>query len=203
MYLVPWAGILNNLWGLGTEEEYGYRTGPPGYIGWPDGIHSLESIPGLHKRLKIRTLAYWTNMGGAHCTSFFLKVPSGQIGSALEWYNWIGLKKDINRTCFWFLILILNIWEEFKVLSRFLLVGITVCLESFFPIGCRTFICQKISRAAVFWVGLQIVGFLQIFYSQAEILRTIVDSPAFLEHGSAEKTVVCAHTTRDPNKEDD
>jgi hypothetical protein len=30
--------------------------------------------------------------------------------------------------------------------------------------------------------------------------KKIVDSPAFLDHGSAEK---CAHTTRDPNKEDD
>ncbi len=38
---------------------------------------------------------------------------------------------------------------------------------------------------------------------QAVIPRTIVDSPAFLEHGSAEKIVVCAHTPRDPNKEDD
>jgi hypothetical protein len=27
-------GFLNSLWGLGTGEEYGYRTGPPGYIGW-------------------------------------------------------------------------------------------------------------------------------------------------------------------------
>jgi hypothetical protein len=39
--------------------------------------------------------------------------------------------------------------------------------------------------------------------SQAVISRTIVDFPAFLEHGSAEKIAVCAHTTRDPNKEDD
>jgi hypothetical protein len=45
-----------------------------------------------------------------------------------------------------------------------------------------------------------LVGFLQIFYSQAIIPRTIVDSPTFLEHGSAEKIAVCAHTTRDPNK---
>ncbi len=44
----------------------------------------------------------------------------------------------------------MNIWEEFKVLSRFiqkwiqlLLIGMTVCLESFLPIGCRTFICWK------------------------------------------------------------
>jgi hypothetical protein len=25
--------FLKSLWGLGTEEEEGYRTGPPGYIG--------------------------------------------------------------------------------------------------------------------------------------------------------------------------
>jgi hypothetical protein len=33
--------------------------------------------------------------------------------------------------------------------------------------------------------------------------KTIVDFPAFLETGLAEKITVCAHTTRDPNKEDD
>jgi hypothetical protein len=42
-------------------------------------------------------------------------------------------------------------------------------------------------------------GILQIFYSRAV---TIVDSPAFLEHGSAEKIVVCAHTNHDPNKQE-
>ncbi len=39
--------FLNILWGLGTVEEYGCRTG---------GIGSLESILGLLKSLKIRTL---------------------------------------------------------------------------------------------------------------------------------------------------
>ncbi len=43
--------LLNNLWGLGTEQEWGYRTGPPDYIAC--GTDSSESIPGLHKRLKI------------------------------------------------------------------------------------------------------------------------------------------------------
>jgi hypothetical protein len=46
--------FLKSLWGLGTEEEEGYRTGPPGFIGWRAGINSLESIPGPHTRLKIR-----------------------------------------------------------------------------------------------------------------------------------------------------
>jgi hypothetical protein len=34
-------------------------------------------------------------------------------------------------------------------------------------------------------------------------IETIFDFPVFLEHGSAEKIAVCAHTTRDPNKEDE
>jgi hypothetical protein len=60
---------------------------------------------------------------------------------------------------------------------------------------------EKIRQsAALFWFGLRIVGFLQTFYPQAVISRTIVDSPAFLEHGSAEKIAVCGHTTRDPHK---
>jgi hypothetical protein len=54
--------FLESLWGLGTEEEEGYRTGPPGYIGWR--IHSLESIPGLHTRLKIRALVMVNVMKG-------------------------------------------------------------------------------------------------------------------------------------------
>ncbi len=31
-----------------------------------------------------------------------LKVKSGQIGSTMEWYHWIGLEKDIH--CYRFLI---------------------------------------------------------------------------------------------------
>ncbi len=38
------------------------------------------------------------------CDSVPLKVPSGQIGSAWEWYHWIGLDKDINRYRFLFFI---------------------------------------------------------------------------------------------------
>jgi hypothetical protein len=50
---------------------------------------------------------------------------------------------------------------------------------------------EKIHQsAALFWFGLRFVGFLQIFFSQTVIPRTIVDYPAFLEHGSAEKIAV-------------
>jgi hypothetical protein len=63
---------------------------------------------------------------------------------------------------------------------------------------------EKIHQSAgLFWFGLWIDGFLQIFYSQAIIPGKIVDSSTFLEHGSAEKITVCAHTICDPNKEDD
>jgi hypothetical protein len=58
-------------------------------------------------------------------------------------------------------------------------------------------ICQ---RTALFWFGLRDDG---ILHSQAVIQRTIVVFPAFLEHGLGEKTVVCAHTNRDPNKQED
>ncbi len=36
--------FLKSQWGLGTEEEEVYRTGPPGNIGWRNSF--LESIPG-------------------------------------------------------------------------------------------------------------------------------------------------------------
>ncbi len=35
--------FLKSLWGLGTEEEVGYRTGPPGYIGWWNSFLGIDS----------------------------------------------------------------------------------------------------------------------------------------------------------------
>jgi hypothetical protein len=39
------AGLkfLKSLWGLGTEEEEGYRSGPPGYIGWRNSFLGIDS----------------------------------------------------------------------------------------------------------------------------------------------------------------
>jgi hypothetical protein len=64
-----------------------------------------------------------------------------------------------------------------------------ICIESCLPIRWRTFILmQKIRQcAAIFWFGLRDVG---ILYSRAVIQRTIDDSLAFLEHGSAKKIAV-------------
>ncbi len=35
--------FFNKLWGLGTEEEEGYRTGPPGYICWRNLFLGIDS----------------------------------------------------------------------------------------------------------------------------------------------------------------
>ncbi len=35
--------FLKRLCGLGTEEEEGYRTGPPGYIGWRNSFLVIDS----------------------------------------------------------------------------------------------------------------------------------------------------------------
>ncbi len=78
--------------------------------------------------------------------------------------------------------------------------NLTSCL---FGSGGALLFDEKIRRsAAIFWFGLRDVGVPQIFYSRAVIQRTIVDSPAFLKHGSAEKIVVFAHANCDPNKQE-
>jgi hypothetical protein len=35
--------FLKSLWGLGTGEEKGYRTGPPGYVGWRNSFLGIDS----------------------------------------------------------------------------------------------------------------------------------------------------------------
>ncbi len=39
----PELEFLKSLWGLGTEEEEGYRTGPPCYIGWRNPFLGIDS----------------------------------------------------------------------------------------------------------------------------------------------------------------
>jgi hypothetical protein len=79
--------FLKSLWGLGTEEAEGYRTGPPGYIGWRN---SLESIPGPHKRLKIRALCVYNiwlgkNEGDSLTAPLSLPQPRG----CLHIFAWV------------------------------------------------------------------------------------------------------------------
>ncbi len=78
------------------------------------------------------------------------------------------------------------------------MLGSRVVQNPFFLLASALLFDEKIRQSSpLFWFGLRNDG---ILYIQAAIPRTIVESPAFLEHGSAEKIAVCAHTTRDPNK---
>ncbi len=64
--------FLNILWGLGTEEKQATQ----------GGIHSLESVPGLHKRLKIRALEFLNNESelGTEQEQSCRTGPPGYIG---------------------------------------------------------------------------------------------------------------------------
>jgi hypothetical protein len=65
----PELEILKNLWGLGIK----YRNKvivPARQARWAGGIHSLDSILGLHERLKIRALGFTT------WRSWFLGIDS-------------------------------------------------------------------------------------------------------------------------------
>jgi hypothetical protein len=42
-FYTPELEFLKRLWGLGTEEEEGYRTGPPGYIAWRNSFLGIDS----------------------------------------------------------------------------------------------------------------------------------------------------------------
>ncbi len=61
--------------------------------------------------------------------------------------------------------------------------------------GALLFVEKIRQRAALF---LRDIG---LFYSRAEIQRTIVDFLAFMEHGLAENIAIRAHTNRNPNKQ--
>jgi hypothetical protein len=41
--MLPELEFFKSLWGLGTDEEYGYRTGPPGYKGWRNSFLGINS----------------------------------------------------------------------------------------------------------------------------------------------------------------
>ncbi len=80
-----------------------------------------------------------------------LKVPSGQIGSAWEWYHWKALKRTSTAIRFWFFKFQYWIFEttskfwaaSYKIEPNLLLVWFTVCIECCLPIGWRTLIWWK------------------------------------------------------------
>jgi hypothetical protein len=52
--------------------------------------------------------------------------------------------------------------------------------------GTLLFVEKSAKGFALFWFELRDVGILHTFYSPVVIQRTIVDFPAFLEHGAEE-----------------
>jgi hypothetical protein len=81
------------------------------------------------------------------------------------------------------------------------LLGSWFVKNPFFLLAVTLLFVEKSAKVLLYF-GLDcgLLVFSQIFYSQAVIPRTVVESPAFLEYGSEEKIAVCAHTTCDPNK---
>ncbi len=63
--------------------------------------HVLLAGPSI---LSISYTCPWFALPLYECLPLHLKVPSGQTGSAWEWYHWRGLKKVFSPTDFWFLI---------------------------------------------------------------------------------------------------
>ncbi len=70
---------------------------------------------------------YWIN-------NDYLMVPSDQIGSAWEWYHWIGLEKDINL--YRFLIFWNQSFEYSKRLAHFYLLKKSAKGMLYFGLDC-------------------------------------------------------------------
>ncbi len=100
----------NNLWGLGTDQEQGCRTGPPGYIGWRNQLFGINSW--ALKCLKIPSLV----IDPGHIAPV-LKVPSGPARLDRP-ENGIIKQAFVRPSTALCLNYILNIFLEFKVLSR-------------------------------------------------------------------------------------
>ncbi len=67
----PELEFLKSLWGLGTEEEEGYRT-PARQATQSGGIHSLESIPGVRSFSRPEKL--------------WLKIHTGSSGTVYSYW---------------------------------------------------------------------------------------------------------------------
>jgi hypothetical protein len=79
------ARIFKKSRGLGTEEEEGYRTGPPGYIGWRNSFLGIDSgAPYTFKNTGSATPQQEEGQGG---------------GDGLETKNYRSLIKNVSRLC--------------------------------------------------------------------------------------------------------
>ncbi len=73
---IPELEFLKSLWGLGTEQEQGYCTGPPGYIVWRNSFLGIDSgAPYTFKNTSSQS------MGARHRGGIgFLYRPADYIG---------------------------------------------------------------------------------------------------------------------------
>ncbi len=107
-----------------------------------------------------------------------------------------------------FLISVLNIWNNFKVLSRFMQNstqppacsdhGLHRILSSYWLAHCYYLFDKKNPpkwRSILVWIAE--------WCMQAATQRTIDASPPFKEYGLAKKIAAWAHANRDPNKQED
>jgi hypothetical protein len=54
--------FLKSLWGLVTEEEEGYHTGPPGYKGWGNSFLGIDSgAPYTFKNTGSGNIGWWNS----------------------------------------------------------------------------------------------------------------------------------------------
>jgi hypothetical protein len=61
--MCPELEFFKSLWGLGTGEEQGYRTGPPGYISWRNsflGIDLKIRAPDCAQDVSLLHIAHFT-----------------------------------------------------------------------------------------------------------------------------------------------
>ena len=77
--------FLNSLWGLGNEEDYVIVPARQLHR-LAEEIHSLESIPGLHKRLKILALSWFLFHGMVLYFLLHGKEFRGVVSSA-DWFG--------------------------------------------------------------------------------------------------------------------
>ncbi len=140
-----------------------------------------------------------------------LNVPTfkGTVRSDWIWMRVVPLESSLKGHqllyVFDFLISVLNIWINFKVLSRFmqnepnlLLVRIKGCIKSVFLLAGALLFDKKNPPK---WPSILV--WIAEWWMQAATQRTIDASPAFMEYGLAKKIVAWAHANRDPNKQED
>jgi hypothetical protein len=91
MQWICWSELefLKSLWWLGTEEEEGYRTGPPGYIGWRNSFLRIDS--GAPYTFKNTSSVHSTNHGLSTLSSMYAGRDADQEWSSSLQPLWLAV----------------------------------------------------------------------------------------------------------------